>query len=129
MSDINPSKVSRNNSSVLIYIKCVDCGKEFRGNPNKTFKEWLSHRGVCQPTILSDDKWWILHNEALERDGYACSECGSKKELEIHHIKPHAKGGADTLTNLITLCKKCHRSKTNELMNALWEEGYFEREK
>ena len=45
------------------------------------------------------------------RDNYCCVKCGSKKNLEIHHIIPHAKGGSSRLENLQLLCHDCNRRK------------------
>ena len=44
------------------------------------------------------------------RDNYCCVKCGSKKNLEIHHIVPHAKGSS-RLENLQLLCQRCNRMK------------------
>lgn len=44
----------------------------------------------------------------LERDGYKCQICGGTDRLEVHHIKPQAKGGKHFPANLITLCLDCH---------------------
>lgn len=58
-----------------------------------------------------------IRREVLRRDGYKCQDCNwSHKEwnpsdprhLEIHHIKHHAKGGANVKENLKTLCTICH---------------------
>jgi len=51
--------------------------------------------------------------EILRRDDNRCQECGrtaSQTPLEIHHITPVAKGGTDSMSNLITLCKACNLS-------------------
>ena len=45
------------------------------------------------------------------RDNYCCVKCGSKKNLEIHHIVPLAKGGSNRLENLQLLCRSCNRGK------------------
>ena len=45
------------------------------------------------------------------RDKGRCVKCGSKKNLEIHHIIPHAKGGSSRLENLQLLCQRCNRMK------------------
>jgi hypothetical protein len=43
------------------------------------------------------------------RDGYQCQHCGqSARKLEAHHLIFRADGGKDTLTNLLTLCERCH---------------------
>ncbi len=44
------------------------------------------------------------------RDGYQCTECGKKNiKIDAHHIIWKENGGKDTIQNLITLCKDCHR--------------------
>jgi thymidylate synthase (FAD) len=45
------------------------------------------------------------------KNGWRCTECGSNKKLEAHHIKPvvtHPELAYD-IENLTTLCRKCHR--------------------
>lgn len=42
-----------------------------------------------------------------------CSKCGSKENLEIHHMLPVAIGGDNDDRNLIILCHDCHRQTTN----------------
>lgn len=61
--------------------------------------------------------------KALERDSYTCTECGKTNEehiiengnsLHVHHIIPHQFFKEDNpaqheLSNLKTVCNKCHR--------------------
>ncbi len=58
-----------------------------------------------------------LRGEVLRRDNYSCRKCGwsnkewdrsNPKHLELHHIRPHVKGGENKLENLMTLCTSCH---------------------
>ena len=72
---------------------------------------------------LTDDKklykWQYQKSNRLDenirkavilRDGCKCMECGkSNTILQSHHITPRRLKGADTLSNLITLCSKCHQ--------------------
>lgn len=56
--------------------------------------------------------------EVLERDQFSCVDCGwartraqrddPRTMLELHHLKRHVEGGANTIANLITLCNVCH---------------------
>ena len=48
----------------------------------------------------------------LSRDRYQCQsgKKGCCDKLEVHHIHYRSKGGSDAPDNLITLCKKHHRS-------------------
>src|SRR5438445_352681 len=45
--------------------------------------------------------------------GGKCRICGSKNDLEIHHIIPRAEGGPTNMKNLTPLCEKCHRNVTS----------------
>ncbi|WLA36178.1 HNH endonuclease [Bradyrhizobium elkanii] len=61
-----------------------------------------------------DRRWSALRLQAKRRDGFACVQCGAVHRLEVDHIKParHAPQLAYDLTNLQTLCSRCHREKT-----------------
>lgn len=53
--------------------------------------------------------------KALERDGYSCVKCGSKKKLHVHHVDNlgwavDRKKRNNDINNLQTLCYKCHES-------------------
>lgn len=52
--------------------------------------------------------WRNLRDQALDRDGHRCTQCGLNQNLDAHHIRPKHKGGKSTLENLITLCERCH---------------------
>ena len=45
------------------------------------------------------------------RDGHRCKNCGSAKNLEIHHIQPKALGGGHHPDNLQTLCRPCNQRR------------------
>jgi len=39
-----------------------------------------------------------------------CERCGAEnRSVEVHHIKPRAKGGGSEESNLQTLCNPCHK--------------------
>lgn len=52
-----------------------------------------------------------FRKNVLERDDYTCQICGSKENLEVHHIKEYSKYPKlrTCLSNGITLCKSCHK--------------------
>lgn len=52
-----------------------------------------------------------LRQRILERDNYACAECGVKENLAIEHIVPWSKGGSNHDDNLRTLCRACNNAK------------------
>lgn len=54
--------------------------------------------------------------EVFKRDSFTCQYCGSKAPdviLEVDHINPVSKGGANELINLITSCYSCNRGKSD----------------
>src|SRR4051812_48390695 len=69
--------------------------------------------------------WKRLSRQTKRRDGKQCQVCGDREGdpytvLNAHHLIPRAKGGPDTLENLITLCDLCHA-----VVTPLWEKPWF----
>jgi 5-methylcytosine-specific restriction endonuclease McrA len=64
---------------------------------------------------LSDPRWPALRLQALRRDGFACVECGARGRLEVDPIKRvrDAPELRFELTNLQSLCGRCHSRKTH----------------
>ena len=58
-----------------------------------------------------------VRKQALERDEYVCQRCGEDERLEVHHRVPLHRGGADILTNTITLCAHCHKQVTDKMQS------------
>ena len=51
-----------------------------------------------------------FRNRIKEYLSHKCCNCGSKKNIEYHHIVPLKLGGTNTLTNIVPLCHKCHKA-------------------
>jgi hypothetical protein len=108
---------------------CIICGKELPKKKRKycspkCFLDWYKKIGVLD--------WSVFRWQAFERDNFTCKKCGTYKppiyttyknkqyiqdmpELECDHIIPIFLGGAEfDLSNLQTLCRKCHKIKTRE---------------
>ena len=58
---------------------------------------------------LEPEPYQQLRQEILRRDGWRCQSCGSRKDLQIHHIEARSQLGNDSEENLVTLCADCHR--------------------
>jgi hypothetical protein len=76
--------------------------------------------------VLESEKQGLPHDRAipdrtrrkvLKRDEYTCQECGWNRQqwnpddprnLEVHHVQHHARGGGNEQENLKTLCNICH---------------------
>jgi RNA-directed DNA polymerase len=63
--------------------------------------------GVAQPGETWD--WAEKRLRRKMRDRFTCQRCGSTENLDVHHI--HGKP-ANTLDDLITLCRTCHMEET-----------------
>lgn len=64
--------------------------------------------------IYRSPRWAGLRLEAKRRDGWKCVQCNARGRLEVDHIKPlrtHPELAFD-LTNLQSLCGRCHARKT-----------------
>lgn len=58
-----------------------------------------------------------LRFEVLKRDAFTCQYCGKQPPdtvLHIDHIVPVAKGGKNTLINLVTSCCDCNLGKSDK---------------
>ena len=64
--------------------------------------------------VLKSQRWKVLRMKILERDGWKCQCCGSRKRLEVDHVKAvrNAPDRAFDPTNLQVLCGTCHGRKT-----------------
>ena len=51
-----------------------------------------------------------LKDDVLKKYRNKCANCGSKENLEIHHIVPLSLGGTNNITNLVPLCYSCHKA-------------------
>ncbi|MEY8840016.1 HNH endonuclease [Cribrihabitans sp. XS_ASV171] len=73
-------------------------------------KEYKRHSA----RVTRGPRWKALRMQALDRDGWQCVECGERRRLEIDHVEPvrHRPDLAFTLSNLQTLCGRCHSRKT-----------------
>jgi len=84
----------------------------FPTSPSNSFvRDRIELVGGVSGTPLSSG----YQKKILERDGYKCQICGEvfpADQLEVHHIKPQAKGGRHYPANLVTLCWRCHREET-----------------
>lgn len=41
-----------------------------------------------------------------------CARCSKRRKLDLHHLLSRARGGTDTLNNIVGLCRKCHDDVT-----------------
>jgi hypothetical protein len=50
-----------------------------------------------------------LKNSVKRRSHFTCCWCREiRNKVEVHHIKPQANGGSDTIDNAAPMCSNCH---------------------
>lgn len=49
-----------------------------------------------------------IRRAVLLRDQFTCKVCRKRTNGQVHHLLPRACGGSDALSNLMTLCGRCH---------------------
>jgi len=52
--------------------------------------------------------WRVIKAEVKAERGARCELCGSRANLDLHHIKAKKRGGADSKENAQLLCESCH---------------------
>lgn len=65
-----------------------------------------------------------LRFEIFKRDGFTCQYCGATPPsavLEVDHVIPVAKGGANESHNLVTACFDCNRGKRDKHLHVVPE--------
>ena len=71
----------------------------------------------CMDEFNRNNSWFFVRKDVLRRDRYRCSICKKrfrKAQLDVDHIIPVQIGGKlFEKANLRTLCKECHRLKSN----------------
>ena len=73
----------------------------------KNLREYYAQRQTKKQVF--DEEFLEARTAVLKRDGYRCVNCGQTgTELHVHHIIPRSEGGTNDLSNLVTLCAKCH---------------------
>lgn len=56
---------------------------------------------------LNSSKWKLKRQKVLERDGYKCQACFTRKATEVHH-KSYEFVYNEPLFDLVSVCKPCH---------------------
>jgi hypothetical protein len=100
---ILPEKIRKDEQRRDVEVKL----QALYNNEKKTYiPEPVRKRGYIPKKVV---------DAVYSRDGGVCVYCGSVEKLQLDHIIPHSKGGADTLENLQLLCQKCNLEKSNAI--------------
>lgn len=84
-------------------------------NPN-----WIDGRSKLFGPARYGDDWEKIRYLIYLRDRFTCQSCGITGErLDVHHKIPFLFSLDNSLGNLITLCKPCHRKEETRIMKEL----------
>lgn len=93
--------------------KGVPIGFIPKGAFKKGAKPWNYIDGRSSRTNMKQrygEEWPNIREEVLIRDKYVCQKCGiDNVPFEVHHIINYLLTKDNSLDNLVTLCKRCHR--------------------
>lgn len=120
-----------------LTFTCAGCGTECtRTNVDAKSRRRFCSK-ACQHAFISGNEHWAFRGDADPnrgagwhriaagirlRDGHCCRRCGQTQEengrkLDVDHIRPWRsffdKTVANHPSNLVSLCRKCHNSKTH----------------
>ena len=81
----------------------------------KNKKEWqmtvYANHDNSDSEFFRSPEWIKLRRDCFARDNYTCIRCEDRYRSDLltaHHVIPRAEGGANLLSNLVTLCSPCH---------------------
>ena len=71
-------------------------------------------------TSEANGSWWELVRQVMKRDGNKCGRCSYVgPDVERHHIIKLSDGGRNVLSNIITLCHKCHAKRHSHMFTRI----------
>ena len=59
-------------------------------------------------------EWQAIRSMRFAKDGFRCVDCGSIDNLQAHHLSNFDYDNPD-IDQLVTVCEKCHKRRTNEI--------------
>lgn len=78
-------------------------------NATRTYKTGQTTR-VRRSDPYAED-WNDIRKRVHAKYGGRCCKCQSTDRLEVHHIIRVARGGRNSIANLILLCHSCHKKQ------------------
>ena len=74
---------------------------------------------------MNRDREYAEARKVIEGRDKVCANCGSRENIEMHHIVPLSQGGSNKESNLVYLCFDCHGKAhtTRKVRNGVAEES------
>lgn len=102
----------------------VDWARRNPGSVKRNSANWIANNPEKVAASKHSRRTRKLANGVFDvRESYIarlyasnCVDCGSNKNIELDHVMPISRGGAQSEGNLQPLCRFCNRSKGNKTM-------------
>lgn len=92
-------------------------GKNYRKRNKDNARSKQSLNSKEYYNYLKSKDWAARRLERMKIDKFRCQMCGSKHNLNVHHLT-YDRLGCEKMTDLLTLCKYCHK-RVHESMGTL----------
>jgi hypothetical protein len=99
---VNLAKKYKANNAFVYPKKYVP---EFKKKNPKTIRA----QKLEEKKSLYTENWDKIRRAVYKRDGYKCAMCNCGGKLHCHHIIPVRISHDNSLSNLVSLCPKCHK--------------------
>ena len=123
-----------NSISVRRALKLIAKGKvtveKYSGRVLRTVREDIAVPLILRLVYLVRQIYrkavtWSRKN-VMVRDGFKCVYCGTRNNLNIDHVVPQSKGGANNFENTVTSCVTCNSRKGDKTLR---DAGMFYRKR
>ena len=102
----------KNKKDYVPFYLCSPAVKITIKNGQEIKTEIKSKKDPAYKEYLKSKKWKILRSKRLRKDKYKCKKCG-KKATQVHHLT-YCRIYNEYLSDLISLCTKCHKRLHNK---------------
>lgn len=116
----------KHNDGKYYCLKCASSlfnggEKSYRWNPKLTDEQ----RNSNNSRVGSIEGYYDFIRKVQQRDSYKCVICGSKKNIQVHHLNGFSFDKENQINpeNAVCLCEKCH-----EKFHAVYGKGYNTKE-
>ena len=102
-----------------VYDQRFKYRKKFKPNVSRSKG---AEKSAKEKDDLYSKNWENIRKLVYRRDGNRCVLCGQKGKLHAHHLVPVRISHDNSISNLVSVCEKCHR-RLETIGFAILEQG------
>lgn len=115
-------EIKRSEQNKSVHICSIDCRNRYTSLLLGGDGTWNKSKNPKPTQKKYGNDWQKQRRLVLELYEYMCYQCGSTKNLQVHHWEPYSISCNNSLDNLVVLCADCH----NEIHDFYRREGFYE---